>query len=566
MPDRPQLKLGERLIQDGKITKPHLDVALQEQRKTGEMLGKILMRMGFITQADLSSALLSQSGADFIDLKNIDIDPVVLKFIPQDVALKKKVLPLAVKNGKIQVGMANPLDIMTLDELRKMTRMQVEAIPVNEEDLLNAIHELYFKNQPAPFRRDAGSEDFEAFLEDSVQRIGGSGLRERPEELTDTGSVIALVDRIIHQAIRSDATDIHIEPDEEAILVRYRIDGILSQFSTLPKNLQSAVTTRIKIMANMNISENRLPQDGRAEFDMDGRKIDIRLSTFPCVAGENIVLRLLDKARLILGLEQLGFTPQVLPQYQEIIHRQNGVILVTGPTGSGKTTTLYATIAQLNAKEQNIITLEDPVEYNLPMIRQSQINLRAGLTFAGGLRAILRQDPDIILVGEIRDHETMEMAMRAALTGHLVFSTLHTNDAAGAIPRLLDMGAEAYLLASSLIAILSQRLVRSICPHCKEPDTPDPILLAKAGWKGKGMKLQRGKGCPRCNQTGYRGRIGIFELLMVSPRVKNLVVERKDSKLINETAREEGMITLLEDGLQKVLQGITTLDEVLRVV
>ncbi len=550
------------LVKDGKITREQLEVAIGEQRRTKEHLGKIINRLGFVTQADIISALASQAGVKFVDLKNCNIDPAVLKLIPQEFALKNKILPLVLKNGRLQIAMANPLDILALDEVRRITKLQVEAVAADEDEILKNLVDQYERDQD---KGEKLTKEFELFLEETIHRAGTLGIREGVEESADVRPIIKLVDRIIIEALKAEATDIHIEPDENTIRIRYRIDGILHQFFSLPRNLQSAVTTRIKIMANLNISENRIPQDGRADFFIEEKRIDLRISVFPGVFGENIVIRILDKERLVLGLERLGLSPQNLALYKQAINKQNGIILVTGPTGSGKTTTLYTTLSQLNSREKNIITLEDPVEYLFPMIRQSQINPKAGLTFASGLRSILRQDPNIILVGEIRDAETMEMAIRAALTGHLVFSTLHTNDAPGAIPRLLDMGIEAFLLASSLIAVLSQRLIRVICSHCKEPASVDPALLATVGWEGKEVTLYRGRGCPKCHQTGYRGRIGIFEYLHISPKIGKLIMERKDSQVIKEVATEEGMVSLREDGLQKVLQGITTLEEVLRV-
>ncbi len=556
------MKLGDLLLKEGKISQEHLEIALKEQRRTKEHIGKILNRLGFITRADLTRALAFQAGVKFVNLKNSHIDPAALKLVPYEFAFKNKILPLSLMNDRLQIGMANPLDILTLDEVRRITKLQVEAVAAPEDAILKKLEECDETDQAKGEKR---SEEFGLFLEEITRGAGTSGIREGVEKSADVGPGIKLVDRIITEAVKAEATDIHIEPDENTIRIRYRVDGILHQFSSLSRNLQSAVTTRIKIMANLNISENRIPQDGRADFFIEEKRIDLRISVFPGVFGENIVIRILDKERLVLGLERLGLSPQNLALYKQAINKQNGIILVTGPTGSGKTTTLYTTLSQLNSREKNIITLEDPVEYLFPMIRQSQINPKAGLTFASGLRSILRQDPNIILVGEIRDAETMEMAIRAALTGHLVFSTLHTNDAPGAIPRLLDMGIEAFLLASSLIAVLSQRLIRVICSHCKEPASVDPALLATVGWEGKEVTLYRGRGCPKCHQTGYRGRIGIFEYLHLSPKIGKLIMERKDSQVIKEVAAEEGMVSLREDGLQKVLQGTTTLEEVLRV-
>jgi type IV pilus assembly protein PilB len=556
------MKLGELLVKAGKVTKEQLHQALMEQRRTKEHLGQVLIRLGLISQEDIAYALAKQAGVRRVDLKTYPVDPAALQLIPLSFARKHKILPLSLHNDHIQIATANPFDVMVIDEVKVMTNRPVEVLVATEKEILKALDELYEQGSGKERRP---TKQFEASLEEAVKKTEGINVSEDGERLADLGPVIELVNRIILQGVKAEATDIHIEPEENAIRVRYRIDGILHQFASLPRKIQSAVTTRIKIMSNLNISESRIPQDGRAEFPLEGRKIDLRISTFPGIFGENIVIRILDKERAIVGLEKLGFSPRILAKYKQAISKQNGIVLVTGPTGSGKTTTLYSTLSQLNSREKNIITLEDPVEYLLPMVRQSQINPRAGLTFASGLRAILRQDPDVILVGEIRDAETMEMAIRAALTGHLVFSTLHTNDAAGAVARLLDMGLEPFLLASSLIAVLSQRLVRVICSHCKEVDNPDEKLLLAVGWKDRNVTLYRGKGCDRCNHTGYRGRIGIFELLMVTPRIGKLVMERKESQAIKEAAKAEGMITMIQDGLEKVERGITTLEEVFRV-
>ncbi len=378
--------------------------------------------------------------------------------------------------------------------------------------------------------------------------------------------VIRLVDSLINRAVKEEATDIHIEPEGDSLAVRFRIDGILHVRPFISKTLQPAVITRIKIMANMDISESRLPQDGRISFNWEGRSYDLRVSTFPTIHGEKVVTRILDKERVILGLEQLGLKPAVLSIFRKSVTRPHGVILVTGPTGSGKTTTLYSTLNYVSSAEKNVMTLEDPVEYEIPNIQQSQINPRAGLTFATGLRAMLRQDPDIILVGEMRDAETADVAIRAALTGHLVFSTLHTNDAIGAIPRLLDMGIHPSLMASTFVAIIGQRLVRQICSHCKEPAKSDDSVLKLLGIENGGdQTFYRGKGCMRCFETGYRGRIGIFEVLAVSPKLAQMITSHVTAKEILETAKEEGMATMMEDGIDKAMQGLTTLDEVIRV-
>jgi len=557
------MKLGEFLVSVGKLTEKQLHEALVEQRKTKEYyLGELLVRQGLLSAEDIAFALAEQAGVGRADLQTHPIDPVALQLIPLPFAQKHKILPLSINNNRIQVAMANPLDIMLIDEIKAMTKKKVDVLVAAEHEIIKAREELY--EQGSEVKRSA-TEKTEMSLAETIKKAERIDIAEDEERLADHSPVIELVNQIVCQAVKAEATDIHIEPEKNAVRVRYRIDGIIHQFASMQKKNQSNLNARIKILSNINISESRVPQDGRFGVHIEGKEIDIRVSTFPGVFGENIVMRILDKDRMILGLEGLGFSNQTLSEYKQAITKQNGIVLVTGPTGSGKTTTLYSTLSQLNSKEKNIITLEDPVECLLPMVRQSNVNPKAGWTFASGLRAILRQDPDVILVGEIRDSETMELAMRAALTGHLVLSTLHTNDAAGAIARLLDMGLEPFLLASSLIVVLSQRLIRMICRHCKEIADPDENLISAAGWKKRKITLYRGKGCARCNNTGYRGRIGIFEVLRVTPRIGKLIMERKESQSIKEEAMEEGMITMLKDGLLKAERGVTTLDEVFRV-
>ncbi|MCX5713046.1 MAG: GspE/PulE family protein, partial [Candidatus Omnitrophica bacterium] len=376
--------------------------------------------------------------------------------------------------------------------------------------------------------------------------------------------VIKLVNLIIMQAVKDKASDIHVEPGEEKVLIRFRIDGILHEIQQIPKHLQSALASRVKVMAKMDISEIRNPQDGRIQLKMESKSLDLRVSTFPTMHGENIVMRILDKSSVILGLKELGFAKNDLAEFDKIVRHPNGIVLVTGPTGSGKTTTLYAALSAINSIEKNIITIEDPVEYEIPLIRQTQVNPRAGLTFANGLRSILRQDPDIIMVGEIRDKETADIAIQASLTGHLVLSTLHTNDAASSLTRLIDMGIEPFLIASSVIGILAQRLVRVICPKCKEKYMPSDEIIKDLGLDQK-IELFRGKGCMHCRNTGFTGRIGIFELLTVTEEIKNMVTSKRSANEIKKKALEQGMRVLRDDGMEKVKSGITTAEEVLRV-
>ncbi|MBW1679752.1 MAG: Flp pilus assembly complex ATPase component TadA, partial [Deltaproteobacteria bacterium] len=503
-PDRG--KLGERLVEAGLIDKDQLRIVLEDQKKNGAPLGKVLQRSGYVSEEAISSVLADQAGVEKVEIDSYYIPGEVLDLIPYAIARKYKLIPLSLDDNQLTIAMANPFDIAAVQEIERLTDGYVDIKASTETEILKAI-DSYYKEDNKGY-----SKEIEELLDKDRVKVGFG------KDAFSMAPIVKLVNQTIAQAIAKDATDIHIEPKEKGINCRFRIDGILYESSPFPKNLQPAITVRIKIMANLNISENRLPQDGRIIFPFSNRKIDLRVSIMPSIYGEKIVLRVLDKERLVLGLEQLGFSPSALSVFKEAILKTHGIILVCGPTGSGKTTTLYSTLSYTNSREKNIVTLEDPVEYEIPEICQSQINLKAGLTFASGLRSILRQDPDVILVGEIRDAETVEIAMRAAITGHLVFSTLHTNDAVGAITRLLDMGVEPYLLASSLVFVIGQRLVRVICPFCKERDQPgDELLKAVKGLVDfKNMVFYRGKGCNRCSFTGYKGRIGIFEILPLS--------------------------------------------------
>jgi len=544
-------QLGERLIDKGLLTEDQLELALQEQKKCGEPLGKIL-QLDYVSEEAITSVLAEQAGVEKVEIDSYHIPREVLDLIPCSLARKLKLMPLSLNDSQLTIAMANPFDIAAVEEIERLTGCYIDIKISTESEILKAIKSYY---------KEAGNghpERVEELFDGDKAKIG---------DVSSIAPVVKLVNQTIIQAVKEGATDIHIEPKEKEVLSRFRIDGILHEGPTFPKNLQPAIISRIKIMANLNISENRLPQDGRITFLLDKKKIDLRVSILPNIFGEKMVLRILDKERLVLGLEDLGFSSSNLVVFKDSILKSHGIILVCGPTGSGKTTTLYSALSHLNSKEKNIMTLEDPVEYELSELCQSQINLKAGLTFASGLRAILRQDPDIILVGEMRDMETIEVAMRAAITGHLVFSTLHTNDAVEAFARLLDMGVEAHLLSSSLVAILAQRLVRLICPFCKERVRPEEHLLkiAGIGEKGKDMVFYRGKGCDRCYGTGYRGRIGIFEILPITPSITSLISKGADSQTIKNEALKEGMSTMMEDGLQKAAEGITTLEEVVRV-
>jgi len=551
--------LGQRLVEAGLINDTQLQSALREQQKTREYLGRILIRLGYVSEEAVAAALSAQARVKYVDLGQYSPQPEALQLVPEKFAREHHLVPLSYVGKVLVVAMANPLDIITIDEVRRMSKGPVEVVGATQSEVLEALDRAYGVGVGAGW-----NEVVEHSLRHVMGRRGAGGTET---DVAQEPPVIRLVESLVTRGIQEGATDIHVEPEERLVRNRFRVDGLLRQGPDVPKELQGAVIARIKVMANLDIAENRLPQDGRMDFQFGGRQIDIRVSTFPTIRGENLVLRILDRAKLVLGLEQLGFTPDHLTFFRRVLQSPNGIILVTGPTGSGKTTTLYSAMSYLNAEERNIITIEDPVEYEIQGIRQSQVNVKAGLTFANGLRHILRQDPDVIMVGEMRDDETVDVAIRAALTGHLVFSTLHTNDAAGAVPRLTDMGVAPFLLASALLLVVSQRLVRSICVGCKEEAEPDPALLRRLGLQTDGgdqLKFFHGKGCDKCGHTGYRGRIGIFELLRVGPEMTPLILEKADSGSIQRAARAQGMRTMLEDGIRKALRGGTTLEEVAR--
>lgn len=484
-----------------------------------------------------------------VDLDSYLIDGKVIDLVPESLAQRYELIPLFKIGNTLTVAMADPHNIHALDEVMLKTGCEVEPVVSTEVQIRRAIDQYYG-------------------VSGSIEEIVKGFAEEGPEPLgTGDAPVIRLVDLLMAKAIRDGASDIHLEPDEKGVCTRYRIDGVLHAVGSLPKNLQSAIISRIKVMGNMDIAESRTPQDGRSHIKMEGKEIELRISTFPTIYGENVVIRILDQSSALMGLEDLGFSNRMIRFYETLIKRPHGIILVTGPTGSGKTTTLYASLNSINCCEKNIITIEDPVEYRLNLIRQTQINPKTGVTFATVIRSVLRQDPDVIMVGEIRDLETAQSAVSAASTGHLVFSTLHANDAPGALTRLMDIGVEPYLIASSVVGALAQRLVRTICPKCKERYEPeDKIVKSLRLANAKDLVFYRGKGCKNCRQTGYRGRTALFEILAVDDPIRDLISQRAPSRMIRKVAIEtQGMNTLLVDGLKKVIKGITSLDEVMRV-
>lgn len=549
-------RLGEILLARGAITEDQLEAALDEQRQSGELIGQILIRLGHASEGQILSALGEQLGLPVVALSDRTVDPAALTKVPSEFALRHELIPLQSDDHTLTVAMANPLDVHPLDDLRLVTGMEILPAIASPGEIKRAIEQFYM----------------EKMIQDmAVQDVDSNG-DEGPDiadlqKMATEAVVIRLVNLIFNQAVQERASDIHIEPFEREVKVRYRIDGVLREAPSPPKQLHPAIVSRVKILADMNIAERRLPQDGRIRLRVSGRQIDVRVSTVPTLYGESLVMRILDKGTALLGLQQLGMSGEDLEKFRRLILRPNGIILVTGPTGSGKSTSLYAALQEIYSNEKKIITVEDPVEYQLAGVNQIQVRPNIGLTFAAGLRHIVRQDPDIIMVGEIRDMETVEIAIHAALTGHLVFSTLHTNDSAGAVSRLLDMGAEPFLVASSLIGVVAQRLVRRICDKCRTPATVKPELMREVGLPEELADggVFRGAGCDECGRTGYRYRIGIFELLLVDDEVRRLIIERVSATEIKRYAMSKGMRTLLGDGKQKILDGITTVEEVLRV-
>ncbi len=561
-----QKSLGEILVEKGVLTKAQLAQAESEAKKLKLPLRKALFSLGMIKESDMIAFFEQQMKIPYVNLNSYIVDAKVLSLIPEAFAKTHHIIPLFKAGDIITVAMTDPLDVVVLDELRAMTKCIIEPVLTTETDLKKAFSQYYAAGASIDEVIKKIDSDEEKVEE---QKIGDEDelSPEKMRQAAEQAPVIKLVNLIITEAVKEGASDIHINPEDKMVRVRYRQDGILREASCLPKNLQAAVLSRIKIMSDMNIAVKRSPQDGRFRLKIDSNQIDMRVSSFPSIHGENIVMRILDPGSIMIGLEDIGFYPENLEQIKSLIEKPHGIILVTGPTGSGKTTTLYSALRSINSVDKNIITLEDPVEYQLDIIRQAQINPKAGLTFASGLRSILRQDPDVVLVGEIRDKETAEIAIQAAMTGHLVFSTLHTNDAPGALTRLVDMGIEPFLISSSVIGILAQRLVRKICPSCKESYKPAEKMLRELGIQDLSGKtvFYRGKGCKNCKNRGYKGRLGIFEMLITNEKIREMVLEKASADVIRKAAQEAGMKTLRQDGMLKVLDGTTSIEEVMRV-
>ena len=553
------------LVERGLIQEGDLEKVFPPDQPPGELsLKEHLIDSGILTENQFLSALEELFGVPFAVRDDYPREPLLIDHLPVQFMKESKFIPARLADSELTVIMSNPLDFYTIDAIRLATNFEIRPLAGKEAEIMLAIEQFY----------GTGATSMEKIIEDmeSIPEYHGED-EENVDHLRDMaseGPVIRLVNLIITRAIELRASDIHFEPFEEQFRVRYRIDGVLHDVESPPKRLQAAIVSRVKIMAKLNIAERRLPQDGRIMLRVKGKEIDFRVSSIPTIHGESIVLRILDKSSIVLDIEKLGFPQDTMEGFKELIQKPHGIILVTGPTGSGKTTTLYCALEKINSPDKKIITVEDPVEYQLRGINQIQVKSSIGLTFANSLRSIVRQDPDVILIGEIRDAETAEIAIHSALTGHLVLSTLHTNDAPSAITRLIDMGMEDYLLSSTIIGILAQRLVRVACPDCREPYSPNPMILKEMKLEGEDLfhsdlNIIEVRGCESCSHTGYWGRMGIFEFLRVTDEIQKLILSKKDANIIKEAARKEGMRTLREDGWLKVKQGVTTVSEVLRV-
>jgi type IV pilus assembly protein PilB len=543
-------RLGDLLIEEGLLTPEQLQTALND-KAPNQKIGDALLQRGYITDQQLAEVLEVQLGIPHVNLFHYPFDTNLFSLISKETAKRNLIIPLKREGNKLYVAMVDPMDFIVIDDLRLSTGFQIETVIATKDGILRAINKYYNVDQ-----------DLEELFDD----IGGND-RGRDEDVTDLDSpIVRLVNQLLTNAVIQKASDIHIDPQETKVVVRYRVDGVLRVERVLPRHMQSVLTARIKIMSNLDITEHRIPQDGRIKINLEFHPIDLRVSTLPTVYGEKIVMRILDMGAALNDLSKIGFNALNLKRFSELIEQPTGIVLITGPTGSGKSSTLYAALNKLNSEQVNIITIEDPVEYQLEGINQIQVNTNVGMTFAAGLRSILRQDPNIIMVGEIRDKETAEIAVRASLTGHLVLSTIHTNDSLGTVTRLIDMGVEPFLIASSLSGIVAQRLVRKVCRDCgelQEATKREVEIFARRGIKID--RVNRGKGCPSCNMTGYKGRIALHEVLVINDDMRRAVMNDDSMQNLKELAIKNKTIFLIDDGLLKVKQGLTTTEEILRV-
>ena len=555
----------EILVRQGVISNNQLAEAQQMARASGIKVGDALVRLGYATSEEVMRAIAQQFGYDYVDLSEVAIPPSVIELVPESVARENAILPMDERDGALKVIVSDPEDFETLDKLRFILNRQVEVALAPRESIVDAINRHYGLTEG-----ESADSMLQEFTDTAIDFTETEETATSADEQVDENSapVVRLVHLIISEAVQLRASDIHIEPFEDRVRIRYRIDGVLQERDSPPRRLLGAILSRIKILSRIDIAERRRPQDGRIKATIGDKDLDFRVSVLPSSHGQTVVMRVLDKDSIRVGVRQLGLSETDFRSFQNLIRRPNGIILVTGPTGSGKTTTLYAALNDLNRPDKKIITAEDPVEYYLPGINQVEVKHSIGLDFARIIRSMLRQAPNVILVGEMRDSETAEMGIQASLTGHLVFSTLHTNDAPGAVTRMVDMGVPAYLVASSVVAILAQRLVRVICPKCKQPFKPTEAMLETAGITPEmavGATFMKGKGCSNCGKSGYRGRLGIFELMLMSSRIRELTYQGASTQDLRKAAVGQGMHTLYQDGINKVLRGVTTLDEVFRV-
>jgi type IV pilus assembly protein PilB len=561
MPSVMERKLGEILVKDKLISQRDLELALKRQEEDNASLGHLLVEMGLASEWEIAAALGKQLNVPFITLSHYEIDPKVLQSIPEEIVKKYRIVPVDKTGDSLTVALSDPSNIYLLDELRILTKNQIIPVISFESDIIEAIQKYYSKDE------DHYEEMLKDITEQQMEVMKEEAESEDDDDLSinvDDAPVIQLVNLIISEAIKARASDIHVEPMEKSLRLRYRIDGVLQEMTPPPKKFQNAIISRLKILAEMDIAEKRLPQDGRFKVKIQNRAIDFRVSACPTAFGEKVVLRILDRSQMMLNLTDLGFEAESLKIFDEQIRKPWGMILVTGPTGSGKSTTLYCALHSINDPKKNVLTIEDPIEYQLKGINQVQAKPEIGLTFAEGLRSFLRQDPDIILVGEVRDLETAEVAIKAALTGHLVLSTLHTNDAPSSVTRLINMGVEPFLVTAAVNLLVAQRLVRRICENCKDVYKPSPELVEALGLTpDPNVKFYRGFGCDRCHHTGYRGRIAIYEVLPLTDHVRDLILEGISASQLKRIAIENGMQSLRQAGIKKVADGVTTIEEVL---
>ena len=553
--------LGSLLIDEGLLTEAQLDAALAEQARSGKPLGRLLIEQGTISEAELVRTLARQVGLEFVDLNERTIDGSVAALVSESLARRYQAIPVGWEDGKLVVAMADPSNVFAVDDIRALAGAEVHTVVATASQIIETIERF--------FRVDG---EVDEVMQAATDEAGEDTDLSSLSEIVEDAPIVKFVNLLVNQAVADRASDIHVEPNESDLRIRFRIDGVLHEVMRSPRSIQAGVISRLKVMADINIAERRVPQDGRITLKVSGRSIDLRVATLPTVYGEKVVMRILDKSQAVLKLADLGFLPEALARFEACYTKPYGTILVTGPTGSGKSTTLYSTLNQLNTPDRNIITVEDPVEYRLPGINQVQIHPKAGLTFPSALRSILRADPDIVLVGEIRDRETAIIGIEAALTGHLVLSTLHTNDASSTPMRLVEMGVEPFLVTSALDCVVAQRLARRLCDKCKEPFQPTEAELTEAGWPaeeldaGEWPTLHRAIGCGSCGRTGYRGRFGIHEVMIMSEELERLVIERRSSEDIQKVALMQGMLSMRSDGLRKAGMGMTSLEEIFRVV